>query len=96
MIRAVTTRELPSPNARRFAWLIAIGVDATQVLLPVVFGAGIVPWEIALDLLAMAALTRLIGWHWAFLPTFAIELLPMIDLVPTWTAAMWIVSRSKR
>jgi hypothetical protein len=96
MIRAVTTRELPSPNARRIAWLVAIGVDATQALLPILFGPGLVPWEIGLDLLAMGALTRLIGWHWAFLPTFAIELVPVVDLVPTWTAAMWIVSRSKR
>jgi hypothetical protein len=76
--------------------LVAIGIDATQALLPIVFGPGIVPWEIALDLIAMGVLTKLIGWHWAFLPTFAIELLPMVDLVPTWTAAMWFATRAKR
>jgi len=95
MIRAVATRELPSANARRVAWIVAIGVDATQALLPIVFGAGVVPWEIALDLITMGVLTRLIGWHWAFLPTFAIELVPIVDLVPTWTAAVWFATRGK-
>jgi hypothetical protein len=35
----------------------------------------------------------LIGWHWAFLPTFVSELIPLWDLVPTWTAAVFFATR---
>ena len=38
------------------------------------------------------ALVTLVGWHWAFLPSFLSELIPMWDLVPTWTAAVWYVT----
>jgi hypothetical protein len=37
-------------------------------------------------------MTKLLGWHWAFLPTFAAELIPGLDLVPTWTAAVFYVT----
>jgi hypothetical protein len=37
-------------------------------------------------------LTWLLGWHWAFLPSFLSELIPIWDLVPTWTAAVWYVT----
>ena len=39
-----------------------------------------------------AALSALLGWHWVFLPAFLSELIPMWDLVPTWTAAVWYVT----
>jgi hypothetical protein len=38
---------------------------------------------------------RLLGWHWAFLPTMAAELIPGADLFPTWTAAVWFVTRQQ-
>jgi hypothetical protein len=38
---------------------------------------------------------RLLGWHWAFLPSAAAELIPGADLFPTWTAAVWFVTRQK-
>jgi hypothetical protein len=41
-----------------------------------------------LDLVAAAILVRLLGWHWEFLPAFAAELVPGIDLVPFWTLAV--------
>src|SRR5258708_26177810 len=37
----------------------------------------------------------LLGWHWSFLPTFAAELIPGLDLIPTWTAAVFLVTRQK-
>ena len=36
----------------------------------------------------------LVGWHWAFLPTFLAELIPFFDLVPTWTAAVFLATRA--
>ncbi len=42
-----------------------------------------------------AALIRLLGWHWAFLPSFVVELVPGVDLVLTWTAAVWLATRGR-
>jgi hypothetical protein len=36
---------------------------------------------------------RLLGWHWEFLPAFAAELVPGVDLVPFWTIAVGNVYR---
>ena len=38
---------------------------------------------------------RLLGWHWAFLPTAAAKLIPGADLFPTWTTAVWFVTRQQ-
>jgi hypothetical protein len=37
----------------------------------------------------------LVGWHWAFLPAFLSEMVPVFDLVPTWTAAVFFATRSQ-
>ena len=37
----------------------------------------------------------LLGWHWAFLPTLLAELVPGFDLLPTWTAAVFYVTRQR-
>jgi hypothetical protein len=43
-----------------------------------------------LDLIVAFVLIRLLGWHCAFLPTLAAELIPGADLFPTWAAAVWL------
>ncbi len=81
-------------SRRKLAWTVAIAADAIQWAFPYVFGLGpFTPVEVGLDVVVMVVMTRLLGWHWAFVPTFAIELLPFVDLVPTWTAAVWIATR---
>jgi hypothetical protein len=70
------------------AYAIAIAVDATQLLL------GPVGWAFAdeiLDLVAMIVVSRLIGFHFLLLPTFVLELLPITDLLPTWTGCVALV-----
>jgi hypothetical protein len=80
----------------RLAWLVAIGVDAVQILGLPMFAEGVLsPADTALDLAAAAILTKLLGWHWAFLPTFAAELIPGLDLFPTWTTAVLFVTRQR-
>lgn len=80
----------------RLAWGVAIAADAIQWVFPYVFGLGsLTPVDAGLDLVVMLVMTRLLGWHWAFVPTFAVELLPIIDLVPTWTAAVWVATRRR-
>jgi len=78
----------------RLAWTVAVIADGLQIAIAPLFAAGgISPADTVLDVLVGALLIRLLGWHWAFLPTFAAELLPGFDLFPTWTAAVFFVTR---
>ena len=44
-----------------------------------------------LDLAAMILTWRVIGFHPLLLPTFVVELLPITDMLPTWTGCVAIV-----
>ena len=68
--------------------------DALQIVLFPLFGEGALsPVNDLLDIAVGWVLTRQLGWHWAFLPAFVAELVPGLDLVPTWTLAVLIVMR---
>jgi len=76
------------------AWTIAIAADALQIAaFPLFAEGGISPADSLLDIVVGFFMIRLLGWHWAFLPTIAAELIPGADLFPTWTAAVWFVTR---
>ena len=80
----------------RLAWLVAIAADAIQIgALPLFAVGGLSPADVLLDLSVAAILIRLLGWHWAFLPTLLAELVPGLDLFPTWTAAVFYVTRQR-
>ena len=80
----------------RLAWLVAMAADAIQIgALPLFAAGGLSPADALLDLGVAAILIRLLGWHWAFLPTLLAELLPGFDLFPTWTAAVFYVTRQR-
>ena len=80
----------------RIAWAVAIAADALQIAaFPLFVEGGISPADSALDLIVAFVMIRLLGWHWAFLPTAAAKLIPGADLFPTWTAAVWFVTRQK-
>jgi len=88
-------KSLKSPR-HRSAWLIAIAADALQIVaLPLFAEGALSPLDTLLDLAVAVALIRLLGWHWAFLPTLAAELVPGLDLFPTWTAAVFFVTRQQ-
>src|SRR6266481_6261533 len=75
---------------QRLAWAVAIAADALQIAaFPFFVEGGISPAD------SLFVLIRLLGWHWAFLPTLAAELVPGADLFPTWTAAVWFVTRQQ-
>ena len=84
-------------NARsrfRAALILAIAADAVQLLIIPLFAEGALsPADDILDLAVAAGLVRLVGWHWEFLPAFAAELVPGVDLVPCWTIAVANVYR---
>ena len=88
-------KSLKEPE-HRLAWAVAIAADTLQIAAFPFFAEGAVsPADSALDLIVAFLMIRLLGWHWAFLPTLAAELIPGADLFPTWTAAVWFVTRQK-
>jgi hypothetical protein len=75
----------PQLTRRRMllALAIAVAADGGQLLL------GPLGWAFldqAIDMVAMLLVSRVIGFHILLLPTFVIELVPVLDDLPTWTA----------
>jgi hypothetical protein len=71
-----------------FAYGIAAFVDVLQ------FALGPLGWTFAdeiLDVATMALMWRLIGFHPLLLPTFVLEIVPLADLAPAWTACVAVV-----
>jgi hypothetical protein len=78
----------------RAAFAVAIGADVLQIALFPLFAEGIIsPLDISVDVLVCLVLTRLVGWHYAFLPSFILEMVPMADLIPSWTLAVLVATR---
>jgi hypothetical protein len=85
---------LSAMSSFRAAMILAIAADALQILVLPLFGEGALsPADDILDVLVAFVLVRLLGWHWEFLPAFAAELVPGVDLVPFWTLAVVNVYR---
>jgi hypothetical protein len=83
-----------TPARIRAARSVAIAADFLQIVVFPVFAGGAA--SIVNDILDVAvaiSMSFLVGWHWAFLPSFLAELVPFFDLVPTWTAAVFFATR---
>ncbi len=84
-------------SEHRLAWTIALVADGLQLgLFPLFAWGAAAPANDVLDLIVAVVLIRLLGWHWAFLPSLVAELLPGFDLFPTWTAAVFFVTRKSQ
>ena len=82
--------EIPLLTRTRIRSAYAVGAitDGLQLIL------GPFGWAFAdevLDVAAMILISRLIGFHALLLPTFVLELVPLADLLPTWTASVALV-----
>ena len=87
-------KSLKESEKRSWAWAVAIAADVLQIAaFPFFVEGGVSPADSVLDLIVAFVMIRLLGWHWAFLPTAAAKLIPGADLFPTWTAAVWFVTR---
>jgi hypothetical protein len=83
---------LLTPRRVWIARAVALLVDLVQWgLLP----ASLTPLNGPIDVAAGLGMVALVGWHWAFLPTFLAELVPFMDLVPTWTLAVTFATRGR-
>ena len=67
------------------ALIIATAADGMQLALG---PFGWVPGDQIIDVLAMVLTIWLIGFHWLLLPSFVLELVPLADEFPTWTACV--------
>jgi hypothetical protein len=65
------------------ALAIAVAVDGLQLL---TIAVGWFGFDQAIDCLAMILISWAIGFHILLLPTFVIELIPILEDLPTWTA----------
>jgi hypothetical protein len=86
---------LPLSRTRiRVAWALALAVDAIQIPADVVGPAG---WLLGagLDVVTMIVMWALLGFHWAFLPTFLTEWIPYLNMAPFWTLAVALATRGR-
>lgn len=81
------SRVVKAPRLTRtrivLALIVAAGADGLQLLFLSFGWAG--PDQV-IDLVAMVVISSLIGFHLLLLPTFVIELIPVLDDLPTWIA----------
>lgn len=77
------------------ARIAAVVADAVQLGLVPLFAPGFASvFDMVLDGAMAVAMIALVGWHWAFVPAFLAELVPVVDLAPTWTIAVLLATRS--
>ena len=77
----------------RLAYAAAIATDAMQLVL------GPLGWSFVdevVDVVTAVAVSQLIGFHPLLLPTFVLELIPIADMLPTWTGCVAIVVAIRR
>src|ERR1051326_8308244 len=70
---------------KRTAILIAGTVDFLQVMALPALGFGYI-FDDFLDIVAAILLIATCGFKWQFILAFLIELAPVVDIFPTWTA----------
>ena len=95
---------MPHPLTRNqitVAYGIAIVADIVQFPLNAVAMTGVlaIPGEFAdfiIDCMVMVATSMLIGFHWLLLPSLFIEVIPGLDLIPTWTGCVACVVKIRR
>lgn len=94
-IESISKLRTPILTWRRivFALFIAVTADGLQIV------TGPIGWvfaDQAIDVVAMLLTMWALGFHWLLLPTFALELIPVLDDLPTWTACVIAVIALRR
>jgi hypothetical protein len=86
----------PAPTTtkkrRAIALAVAAAADVLQVAVFPAFVEGAVsPFEDVLDAVVAVALVAILGLRWRLAVAIALELVPGMDLFPTWTAVVFSV-----
>ncbi|MCC6352402.1 MAG: hypothetical protein IT577_00875 [Verrucomicrobiae bacterium] len=77
--------QVPLLTRRRIA-LAFVAAAAADIIQWMFAGTTLLPlwFDDAVDLVAMVALWRLLGFHLLLLPAFLAEVLPGVEMLPTW------------
>jgi len=91
----------PATTAKAvLALLVAIAADGAQLFLnmPIAlfFGIDAEAADIAIDIVAMLLVIALIGYSPLLLPTFVVEVIPLADAFPAWTACVLFLIWKRR
>src|SRR5262249_33689926 len=88
----------PLLTRKRILLAFALAAIADIIQFPITAseatGVFAIPGELVdlfVDCLLMAATTMLLGFHWILLPTLFVEIIPGLDLLPTWTGCVAFV-----
>lgn len=77
--------------------IVAIIADLLQIVVFPLFIEGVAsPPDDILDFGMAALMVYLLGWHWEFMPSFLVKLVPGIDVAPLWTLAVANVYRKSK
>lgn len=82
-----------TPWRMRSAFIVAVVADGIQLAL------GPLGWTFLdeiMDVAVMIALSVLIGFHPALLPTMVLEFIPVLDALPFWTGCVALVISLRR
>lgn len=87
----------PHRDSFNVALAVAVIADLLQLVILPLFAAGALsPVDDVLDAAVAVAMVKLVGWHWAFLPSLVTKLIPFVDELPCWTMALLYVREVER
>ncbi len=93
----------PDLTRRRIVVAYVVAVVADLLELPVTAAqfsiVGMAAGESAafvVDSIVFVVMTKLLGFHWMFLPSFCIGLIPGLDMLPTWVGCVFFAVRQRR
>jgi hypothetical protein len=93
----------PSLTKRRIIIAYSVAIAADLIEFPIsaleltVIGAPVAMFlSFMLDVFVFGIMTFLFGFHWLFLPSFLVEVIPGLDMLPTWVGCVWFVVRQRK
>ena len=92
-MRSLLTAPILTRRRIVLAFLLAGLADALQLALG---PAGLFFFDEIIDVVVVIAMTLLIGFHPLLLPTFIVEIVPIVDMLPTWTACVGAMLRKRK
>jgi hypothetical protein len=91
LARAARSQPLPGISRKRktiAAFVAGVSDLAQMAFFPAFVEGAASPFEIALDVATALAILLIVGFRWRLALALAAELIPGVDLFPTWTAVV--------
>jgi hypothetical protein len=94
---------VPELTRKRILTAYAVAIVADLIEFPIsaleltVIGAPVAMFlSFLLDVFVFGIMTFLLGFHWLFLPSFLVEVVPGLDMLPTWVGCVFFVVRQRK